>query len=266
MEAHMIKTVAAYEKLQSVLGTRIVSRGRSLKIEGQPPKRYTQTLLLIPKAIAERLILSERSEHYVDRKSKEEFVALKISETKPRDAVRAIQPLPNPLMGPQMIIGQGVYHKERGWGFVQGPSVLSEQDRYILSSAKVRIVQSDSLSKFRYGQIVTQLELVEENSRLQLVRNTLKEMGTPEMFRPLQAVAATEEDSTRLLSCSSEGKTFVRLTATDASSGRFTAFFPENESVPIARRPAVIVMRPMGVSKDMQNKFEREFDAREPKS
>src|ERR1700676_3344316 len=91
----MIRTDAAYRKLAVVLGSKIISRSRTLNVDGQPKQVFSQTLLLIPAAKASALNIPD-AEVYIDKKTKERFVSTVISQTKPRNKVRLRVPAPPP--------------------------------------------------------------------------------------------------------------------------------------------------------------------------
>lgn len=76
----------AYMKLQGILGSKLIRRSRTLRVEGQPVQTFSQELLLLPTGTPLDDKLSA-AEHYVDKKTKEEFFAFVISETEPRDKV-----------------------------------------------------------------------------------------------------------------------------------------------------------------------------------
>jgi len=84
----MVKTGAAYAAIARVLGTKIVNRGRTLRVEGNPVQTFSQTLLLFPV----NGFIPPNAERYVDRKTKEEFFAIVISQTKPRNKTRVLVP------------------------------------------------------------------------------------------------------------------------------------------------------------------------------
>ncbi len=267
-----IKTVAA-DKLTSILGSRIVQRTKSVRVQGEPTKHYTQTLLLLPKGILACLTLPSDAEPYVDKRSKEEFVAFVISETRPRAKVRVPIPPPNPMMGVRLIIGQGVWHEDNGWGFVPGPLMPSDEEVGIMSQGMVRIVRTSTLSPHTYGRVISQLALASENARLVQVHKALQQLGTPtHNLNFLQAVPATQEDSVRLLSYK-DGRSHVQLTPEDANH-LFDAFIPEDQgslhsSVTTLRKdidPHLQLARKLGMSSERLAKLEREFDAREPSS
>jgi hypothetical protein len=263
----MIRTGAAYQRLASILGSKITNRSKTLRVEGEPTKCYTQTLLLIPQNTASSLALPPDAEPYMDKKTKEEFVALVLSSTTPRNKIRVPVPPPNPMMEIRMIVGQGVYHQEHGWGVIQGPKILSEEEQQILTTAQVRIVRSALHSKFHYTQIISQLDLLNENKRLIEVCKALKDLGTPTVHTSaLQAVPATEDDSTRLLGYM-DGKSFVQLTPKD-ESGKFRAFVPNpqddssiHSTIPLNRStPAKPAGKILNLNQDLQSELEKEFD------
>ena len=267
----MIKTIAAYKQLERVLGSKIINRSKTLNVEGQPKRIFSQTLLLIPSPKAAALSISN-SEVYIDKKTKEEFVAFVISETTPRNKVRVPAPPPNPMMGLRGIVGQCIWHKDLGWGVIQGPKVPSEQEQDIMKQAQVRIVRFALHSKFHYHQVISQLDLVNENARLGEIHAILRSKGTStDHMSFLQGVPATEEDSTRLL-CFTGGKSYVPLTPKD-ESGKCMAFVPNNQddssihsTIPLnPSTPAKPTTEVCRISKPFREKFAQEYDAKEPK-
>jgi hypothetical protein len=263
----MVKTTAAYCKLASILGSRIINRSKTLRVVGNPVKVFSQTLLIIPKAVTASISLPADVELYVDKKSKEEFVAFIISETTPRNKVRAPEPPPNSMMGIRRIVGQGIWHKDHGLGVRQGPKVLSEQERDILTQARVRIVKVALYSTFRYNDVISQLDLVNENARLFKIYMMLRDEGTSTRFMNfLEVVPATEQDSTRLL-CFTGGKSYVPLTPED-ESGNCIAFVPNSQddssihsTIPL--NPSTLAKpagKTLNLNQKLQSELEKEFD------
>lgn len=225
----MNKKHLAYKFFQNVTDCRITTRSRTIKEDGQS-KRFTETLLLIPVAVAPSLNLSSVSpQPFADKKTKDEFVAVVLSATKPRMAKKtpemiaaqeaeqkAWQEKQHAEFLANLFTGQCVDHQEHGIGVVleydaaqeliAGDMVdrelkceMTPQGKERLEKTLVRIWRAPYMPKtlFTSGQVVTQLEFFNENNRLLNVIRAEKAAGKDVgRYRLLEGRIFKNEDPT----------------------------------------------------------------------
>ena len=265
----MIRTAVAYQRLSPYLGSKIISRGRTLHVEGQPTQVFSQTLLLIPPSTAAALNISD-AETYIDKKTKEEFVALVISQTKPRTklGVRVPVPPPNPMMEWRPVLGQGAMVKGDEAGKSEEVMIVCPAHslacpcREFMHQAQVKLIRTNPLSAFRYGQIVSQLEAYEENDRIHNAIIAVKKTGCamPNWTHLLAFVPATEADSIKLVSHSLESGVQIQISATQAKTWRDDDS-SIHSTIPLNAKPSTKpVAETLALNPKLKDALDIEFD------
>jgi hypothetical protein len=259
----MIRTDAAYKKLAVILGSKIISRSKTLKEYGQPTKVFSQTLLLIPTAKASALTIPD-AEVYIDKTTKEEFVATVISQTKPRNKVRVAALPCNPMMEWRPVLGQS--------GFCEGKHLvivctnINCLCKELMAQVFVKITHCCPLSQFRYGQIVSQLVAYNENQRLGDIFATLRKLGSPapSWSHFLAFVAATEADSIKLVSHTDVGVQ-IQISATQVKTWRDDADDDSSvhSTIPLNARPSTKPADMMlNINSKLRDTLDIEFEAK----
>jgi len=237
-----------------------------LTVEGQPKQVFSQTLLLIPSPKATALNIPD-PEVYIDKKTKEEFVALVISTTKPRNKVKVHVPVepPNPLMQIRPVLGQGGYHESRELWIIC-PNRAGEfwdcKCRELMAKAFVQIVRHCPLSNFKYRQVVTQLEAYEENQRISNALAAIRKTGCPlpSWSHFLQFVPATEADSVLLVSHDGDDIK-IQMSATQCLACSREDDSSIHSTIPLkSSTPTESAASVTGISKTLLEKFEKEYD------
>jgi hypothetical protein len=262
---NMIKTSAAYSKLATILGSRLVNRRRTIHEEGQPAKSFSETLLLIPKPKASAMGVSGDAEVYIDKTTKEEFIAIRVSATTPRNKVRVPVVPPNPLMEWRAVLGQGGYHEDKAFLIICPTHDVNCHCKELMAKASVKIIQICPLSQFKYGQVVSKLDAYEENQRIGNAFFAIRKAGctTPAWSHFLQFVPATEADSILLVSHDGDDIK-IQISATQCFAySPIESDASIHSTIPVVQKPALPnVLR---LSQQKRDALAREFDVREPK-